>query len=173
MQLETERLILRRWKHSDREPFAALNADPVVMEHYPSTMTREEADAAIDRFEAHFDAHGWGLWAVEVKTTSECIGYTGLWPPNWNPALVEVGWRLAHHAWGNGYAPEAARAAIDDGFSRLGFTEIVSFTTVNNTNSRRVMEKLGMIRDPADDFEHPNVPEGHPIRPHVFYRLKR
>ncbi len=170
--LETDRLILRRWCDEDRQPFAALNADPVVMEHFAGSLSREQSDDFIDRIEEHFAEHGWGLWAVEVKATGAFAGYAGLWRPGWKPELVEVGWRLAHEHWGHGYAPEAALATVRDGFGRLGIDEIVSFTAVGNHNSQRVMQKIGMTRDPADDFEHPNVPVGHPVRPHVFYRLK-
>jgi ribosomal-protein-alanine N-acetyltransferase len=125
----------------------------------------------VDRIEAHFDAHGWGLWAVEVADTNTFIGYVGLWTPNWDTALVEVGWRLAKESWGNGYATEAARAAVDDGFDRLGLDEIVSFTAVDNIRSQRVMQKIGMTRNPAEDFDHPNIPVGHPLCRHVLYRI--
>jgi ribosomal-protein-alanine N-acetyltransferase len=175
-ELRTERLLLRGWREEDREPFAALNADPVVMEHYPSTLTREESDALADRIEARFDAHGWGLWAVEVVDTGEFTGYVGLTPQTFDvqftPA-VEVGWRLAHEYWGRGYAAEGGRAALDYAFDVLGLDEIVSFTTVANLRSQRVMQKLGMTHDPADDFDHPALPEGHPQRPHVLYRSRR
>jgi RimJ/RimL family protein N-acetyltransferase len=171
--LETPRLLLRRWRDDDRDAFAALNADPVVMELFVSPLTREESDDFVDRIEAHFDEHGWGLWAVEVKQSGAFAGFVGLWPPSWAPSLTEIGWRLAREHWGQGYATEGARAVLDDGFARLGLDEIVSFTTVTNVRSQRVMQKLGMTRNPADDFEHPNVPEGHPIRPHVLYRLRR
>jgi ribosomal-protein-alanine N-acetyltransferase len=173
MELTTPRLILRRWRDEDRAPFAALNADPKVMEHFVAPLNREQSDDMVDRIEAHFDAHGWGLWAVEVKETLAFIGFTGLWTPNWQPELVEVGWRLAHEAWGRGYATEAARAALDDGFGRLQLHEIVSFTSVDNIRSQRVMQKIGMTRDPADDFDHPNVPEGHRLQRHVLYRIRR
>jgi RimJ/RimL family protein N-acetyltransferase len=174
--LATERLILRRWRDDDREPFAALNADPVVMEHFVAPLSREQSDDFVDRIEAHFDEHGWGLWAVEVAATGAFTGYVGLWrasfPAPFTPA-VEVGWRLAHEHWGHGYAPEAAQAAVEDGFARFGFDEIVSFTAVGNVRSRRVMQKIGMQTNPAEDFDHPNMPEGHPVRPHVLYRLRR
>ena len=173
MQLTTPRLILRRWHDEDRAPFAAMNADPAVMEHFVAPLTRAESDDMVDRIEAHFDAHGWGLWAVAVQATGEFVGFTGLWTPNWQPDFVEVGWRLARDGWGQGYATEAARAALDDGFGRLGLTEIVSFTSRDNIRSQRVMQKVGMRRDPADDFDHPNVPEGHRLRRHVLYRLRR
>ncbi len=173
-ELRTERLVLRRWRAADRAPFAALNADPVVMEHFVAPLTRAESDDLGDRIEDHFDQEGWGLWAVEVAATGTFLGFTGLWPTTFDAAFtpaVEVGWRLAREGWGRGYATEAATASVDDGFDRLGFEEIVSMTSVGNARSRRVMEKLGMTHDPDEDFDHPNVPVDHPIRRHVLYRL--
>ena len=173
-ELRTERLTLRRWRDADRAPFAQMNADPRVMEFFPAPLSREESDALITRIEAGFDRHGFGLWALEVRETGEFIGFTGLAPPefeaHFTPA-VEVGWRLAAPAWGRGYATEAARAAIAFGFERAGLEEIVSMTSVLNERSRAVMERLGMSRDPADDFDHPGIPAGHPLRRHVLYRL--
>lgn len=169
--LATKRLTLRRWRDDDRVPFAELNADPAVMEFFVAPLTREQSDDFVDRIGAHFDAHGWGLWAVEVADSNAFIGYVGLWTPSWNPALVEVGWRLARASWGNGFATEAARAAIDDGFGRLDLPEIVSFTAVDNIRSQRVMQKIGMRRDPAEDFDHPSIPAGHPLCRHVLYRI--
>jgi len=172
--MRTERLVLRRWRDTDREPFAAMNADPEVMEHYVAPLTPEETNRAVDRIEARFDEHGWGLWAVELVGTGSFIGYTGLDPARTSvpfaPA-VEVGWRLAKDHWGHGYATEAARAAVDYGFTTIGLDEIVSFTAPRNVRSQRVMQKLGMTRNPAEDFDHPNVPDGHPLRRHVLYRL--
>lgn len=151
-----------------------MNADPEVMRYMLRPLAREESDAFIDRAERHFEEHGFGLWAVELSTDGSFIGYVGLWTPSFEahftPA-VEVGWRLDQSSWGNGYATEAARAAIADGFERIGLTEIVSFTVPVNLRSIAVMERLGMTRDPDDDFEHPNVPQGHPYRRHVLYRL--
>lgn len=174
--LRTDRLLLRRWRDEDLAPFAALNADPVVMEHFPALLTRAESDDMVARIEATFEAEGYGLWAVEVTATGRFAGFIGLWPATFDAPFtpaVEVGWRLAHEHWGHGYAPEGARAALDEGFRHLGLEEVVSMTTVANDRSRRVMEKLGMTRDPVDDFEHPKVPVGHPVRPHVLYRLTR
>jgi len=166
----TDRLVLRRWRDTDRAPFARMNADPVVMEHYVAPLTEAESNAMVDRIDAHFDEHGWGLWAVDLVETGSFIGYVGLAPAafeaDFTPA-VEIGWRLDHASWGHGYAPEAARATLDHGFNELGLDEIVSFTTATNLRSQRVMQKLGMTRD----FEHPNVPPGHPLRPHVLYRI--
>lgn len=176
MSVETERLLLREWREDDLEPFAALNADPVVMEHFPSTLTREASDALVDRINAHFAEHGYGLWALEVGDTGEFIGFTGLawqtYPAHFTPA-VEVGWRLQRSAWGHGYASEAARAALAVGFENAGLDEIVSLTAVTNVRSQRVMQRIGMTRDPADDFLHPNVPDGHRVQPHVLYRIAR
>jgi ribosomal-protein-alanine N-acetyltransferase len=168
--IRTERLLLRRWRPEDRAPFAALNADPVVMEHFPAPLTREESDAFVDRIEAHFDRHGYGLWAVEDGTGF--VGFTGLmwasFEAPFTPAL-EVGWRLARSAWGKGYATEAAVASLRRGFEAED--SIVSFTALVNERSWRVMERIGMRREL--EFEHPRVPEGHPVRPHVLYRADR
>jgi RimJ/RimL family protein N-acetyltransferase len=175
-ELRTERLVLRRWRDGDREPFAALNADPEVTATLAGPLTRAESDALVDRIEDCFAEQGFGLWAVEAVDTGMAgfVGFVGLWPATFpapfTPA-VEVGWRLATRAWGRGYAPEAARAALADGFTRLGLAEIVSLTWEGNTASRRVMEKLGMTHDPADDFLHPNLAADHPRRRHVLYRL--
>ncbi len=175
-ELLTERLRLRRWRRADRPPFAAMNGDPQVMEHFPAPLTAAESDAFVDRIEAAFDDRGFGLWAVELIDSGGFAGYVGLWPAefeaHFTPA-VEVGWRLAHRFWGHGYATEGARAAALDGFDRVGLDEIVSFTATVNVRSRRVMEKIGMRHDPGDDFEHPALSAGHPLRPHVLYRLGR
>jgi ribosomal-protein-alanine N-acetyltransferase len=172
--IRTERLVLRRWREDDKEPFAALNADPVVMEHFPATLSREDSDALAERIEAGFDEHGFGLWAVEAD--GEFIGFTGLSVPRFTAPFtpcVEIGWRLARSAWGRGYATEAARASLEDGFGRAGLTEVVSFTAVQNVRSQAVMGRLGMTHDPADDFDHPALPAGHPLRRHVLYRIRR
>jgi RimJ/RimL family protein N-acetyltransferase len=174
--LRTDRLVMRRWQDGDREPFAALNADPVVMEHFPALLSRDQSDTMIDVIEDGFDQHGFGLWALEIAGTGEFIGFTGLsvvrFDAPFAPA-VEVGWRLAQPYWGHGYASEAARAAMANGFDDYGLAEIVSFTYVHNLRSRAVMERIGMTRDPADDFEHPRLPADSRLRPHVLYRLRR
>lgn len=175
MSLKTERLILRRWRASDREPFRAMNADPRVMEFFPSTLAAAESDALAERIERHFDAHGFGLFATELRATSSFIGFVGLTVPAFEATFtpcVEIGWRLAANVWGRGLATEAAREALRHGFGEAKLTEILSWTAVANIRSRRVMEKLGMTHDPADDFDHPRLPEGHPLRRHVLYRLK-
>lgn len=173
-ELTTERLLLRRWRDFDRQPFAALNADPVVMEHFVHPLTRERSDAMVERIEAEFDEHGFGLWAVEVRDVPAFVGFVGLarqtFPAHFTPA-VEVGWRLARDAWGHGYATEGASAALDFAFDIVGLDEVVSMTIPRNVRSRAVMERLGMTRDPVDDFDHPNVPEGHTHRRHVLYRI--
>ncbi|RNL78945.1 GNAT family N-acetyltransferase [Nocardioides marmorisolisilvae] len=174
--LTTERLLLRQWRDDDREPFAALNADPEVMADFPRTVTREEADALIDRHQVRLAAGEPGLFAVEVRDSGEFIGFVGLSVPAFEAAFtpcVEVGWRLARSAWGHGYASEGGRAALEHGFNTLMLNEIVSFTWEGNLRSRAVMERIGMTRDPADDFEHPNLEPGHRLRPHVLYRVSR
>lgn len=176
VDIRTERLLLRRWRDADREPWAAMCADPQVMRHFPATLMREQSDAMIDRLDAHFDEHGFGLWAVERIDLGEFIGFVGLhrltYDAHFTPA-VEIGWRLARAAWGNGFATEAARAVVDHGFEQLGLDEIVSVTVPANGPSRNVMRKLGMTHDPAEDFEHPNLPDDSPLRHHVLYRLQR
>jgi RimJ/RimL family protein N-acetyltransferase len=175
-ELRTDRLLLRGFRDGDRAPFAAMNADPRVMQYFPATLTRQESDATAERIRANFDARGFGLWAVELPGRAEFIGFAGLMPPNFEAHFtpcIEVGWRLAPDHWGKGLATEAARAAVRFGFELLSLREIVSFTVPDNVRSRRVMEKLGMQHDPADDFEHPRLPNGHPLRRHVLYRLSR
>jgi len=172
--LRTERLVMRGWRDDDREPFAEMNADPRVMEHFPGLMSRAESDRLVDRIVAHFDEHGYGLWAVEVPGEVPFAGFVGLnmtlFEAPFTPA-VEVGWRLAAGQWGRGYATEAAREAIRYGFDEAGLDEIVSFTVPANVRSLRVMEKLGMTRDPTGDFDHPSL-AGHPLAHHLLYRLR-
>lgn len=171
--IRTERLTLRAWRDADRDAWAAMNADPQVMEYFPATLERAQADAAFDRFSTALAVRGWGLWAVEHS--GEFLGFTGLNPVGFDAAFApatEVGWRLRRDAWGHGFATEAARAAVAYAFDELGLDELVSFTTATNVRSRAVMERLGMTHDPADDFAHPALPEGHPLRPHVLYRLR-
>jgi RimJ/RimL family protein N-acetyltransferase len=173
-ELHTQRLILRPWRQSDREPFALMNADPAVMEFFPTCLSRSESDAAVDWIEDHFRQHGFGIFAVELLSEQAFIGFTGLSVPRFEAHFtpcVEIGWRLAKAYWGRGLATEAARAALAHGFDVIGLKEIVSFTTTANVRSRSVMQKLGMKHDPADDFDHPGLPEGHPLRRHVLYRL--
>ena len=175
MAITTQRLILRRWREEDREPFARLNCDPAVMEFMPALLTRAESDAMVDRIEAHFAAHGFGLWAAELRGTGEFIGFIGLSIPRFEAHFtpcVEIGWRLAQEHWGKGLATEGGQAVVEYAFRDLGLVELVSFTSVGNLRSRRVMEKIGMTHDAADDFDHPVLPEGHWLRRHVLYRKK-
>jgi ribosomal-protein-alanine N-acetyltransferase len=175
-ELRTGRLLLRAWRDEDLTPYAAMCADPRVMEHFPSTLTRQESDAQVENIRRHFAEHGFGLWAVEVPGVAPFIGFTGLAVPRFEAHFtpcVEVGWRLAAEHWGHGYATEAARAAVRFGFEGLGLGELVTFTVPANVRSRRVMEKLGFTHEPAEDFEHPRLPEGHGLRRHVLYRLSR
>jgi RimJ/RimL family protein N-acetyltransferase len=175
-ELTTERLLLRGWRDGDRAPFAEMNGDPAVMEHFPSPLDRAASDDLVERMLGHWAEHGFGLWAVERRADQTFLGFTGLYRPlfeaHFTPA-VEVGWRFARGAWGQGYATEAARASLEYGFEVVGLDEIVSFTAPANTRSRRVMERIGMQRDPADDFDHPRIPPGHRLRRHVLYRLSR
>lgn len=174
-ELETPRLRLRCWCDADREPFAALCADPAVMEFFPARLSRDASDECIDRFQAHFARHGWGNWALELRATGQFLGFTGLSIPRqampFSPC-VEVGWRLARHYWGHGYASEAARAALCAGFEQLGLSEVVSFTYVGNRRSRAVMERIG-LRNANQDFDHPGIPVGHALAPHCLYRIER
>jgi len=167
---------MRRWQPSDRDGFAALNADPEVMAHFPATLDRAASDAFVEKVEAAFEANGFGLWALERIDTGEFIGFTGLNVPRFEahflPA-VEIGWRLCRPAWGLGFATEAARQALRIGFEEHRLAEIVSFTAAGNAASRAVMRRLGMRHDPAEDFEHPAIPAGHRLRRHVLYRLAR
>jgi len=174
--VETARLILRDWRDEDLPAFAAMNADPRVMEFFPGMLTRDESEALVGRLRQHWKERGLGLWAVEVRGGAPCIGFVGLMVPKFKAHFtpcVEIGWRLAAEHWGRGFATEGARAALAFGFEELHLVEIVSFTTVANQRSRRVMERLGMSRNPADDFERESIPVGHPVRPHVLYRLTR
>lgn len=175
IELVTERLVLRRWREDDREPFAAMNADPEVMRYFPSVLTRAESDALHERFVREW-REGRSFHAVEEKASGRFIGFVGVAPL---PALLpiapatQVGWRLARDVWGHGYAPEAARATMDRAFADPGLAEIVSYTVPANAPSRRVMEKLGLERAADRDFEHPALPEGHPLRQHILYRVTR
>lgn len=175
-ELRTERLLLRPWRDSDREPFAAMNADPRVMEHFPATLTPAESDAALERFRAHWADAGFGPWVVEVPGRASFAGFVGLLRPSFRAHFapcVEIGWRLTPEHWGRGYTTEAARAVVRVAFSKLGLHEIVSFTVPANRRSLRIMEKLGMHHDAADDFDHPVLPDGHPLKRHLLYRLRR
>ena len=169
-ELRTRRLLLRRWREADRPAFRALNADPLVMATIGPPMTAAESDAFMNRIEQHLAEHGFGLWCVELD--GESIGFTGLAVP-WFRDGVEVGWRIRSAHWGNGYAPEAAAECLRYAFEELALDEVISFTAVINDRSRRVMDKLGLVRDPDADFEHPGVPEGSALRPHVLYRIGR
>jgi RimJ/RimL family protein N-acetyltransferase len=174
--LLTDRLLLTGWRDEHAEPFAQLNADPRVMEFMPKILSRQESDAIIDRIRSHIAQHGFGLWAVELRDNGHFIGFVGLSIPAFQARFtpcVEVGWRLAYEAWGKGYATEGASAALRFGFQDLNLESIVSFTTIENTRSRRVMERLGMKHDPAEDFLHPNLPEGHPLSQHVLYGISQ
>ncbi len=177
-EVRTERLLLRGWRDSDRAPYAALNGDPEVMRHFPSALTAQQSDEMVDRMNASWSERGHGLWAVERLDSGAFVGFIGLSSPSWHvdgltPA-VEVGWRLAQQHWGNGFAPEGARAALAFGFERLELPrdEIVSFTTTRNLNSLRVMQKIGLQLDPSREFDHPMTPGWFGQR-HVVYCIDR
>jgi RimJ/RimL family protein N-acetyltransferase len=173
--LETERLTLREWRDSDREPFARMNADTRVMEFFPCTLSSLESDSVLKEIQAHFLQHGFGLCAVELRRDGDFIGFIGLNVPSleahFTPS-VEIGWRLAADHWGLGLATEGAQAIVRYGFEALGLEELVAFTVPSNARSRRIMEKLRMTHDAADDFDHPRLPAEHPLRRHVLYRLR-
>lgn len=172
--LSSGRLHLRRWRDEDREAFAAMNADARVMEFFRGTLLRAESDAMVDRIRDHFSTLDFGLWAIEVPGVAPFIGFAGLAVARFSAPFtpcVEIGWRLAVAHWRQGYATEAARLALAHGFGALALPEIVSFTSATNLRSRAVMQRLGLRRDPAGDFDHPTLPEGHALRPHVLYRL--
>ncbi|MCU0634779.1 MAG: GNAT family N-acetyltransferase [Gemmatimonadaceae bacterium] len=171
-EIRTPRVRLRRWRDADRAAFAALNADARVMQHFPALLTAAESDALADRIERHFEVHGFGLWALEIPGRAAFAGFVGLSRPSFDAHFtpcVEIGWRLAFEHWGAGYATEAARAVLAVAFEALRLAEVVSMTVPANIRSRRVMERIGMSRDPADDFDHPLVTG--PLRRHVLYRL--
>lgn len=173
--LTTPRLILRPWRDSDAAPFAALNADARVMEYFPDTLSREQSDAMIERIRQHFATYHYGLWAAEERESSQFIGFIGLSNPPFTAHFtpcVEIGWRLAYDYWGKFYATEGATAALRYAFDTLQLAEIVAFTVPENQRSQNVMKRLGLTYNPNDDFNHPLLPEGHPLRRHVLYRIQ-
>lgn len=171
-ELETTRLLLRQWKDADYPAFARMSADAETMRYFPSVLTENESRVIADRCRALIEARGWGFWAAENKASKEFIGWIGLHVPSAElpfAPCVEIGWRLARHAWGKGLATEGASAALDFAWHELGLSEVVAFTTLGNQRSERVMQRLGMVRD-ALTFEHPALPQRHPLRAHVLYR---
>jgi RimJ/RimL family protein N-acetyltransferase len=174
--LTTERLILRQWRDSDRDPFRRMNEDAAVMEFMPKRLTAEESDALADRIQKRLAERGFGLFAAELRETGSFIGFVGLSVPPFEAHFtpcVEIGWRLASTFCGSGYATEGARAVLRLAFLSLNLSEVVSFTAALNVRSRRVMDRLGMVRSKKDDFDHPLFSAAHPLRPHVLYRLAR
>lgn len=174
--IQTSRLLLRRWRDEDRAPFAAMNSDLEVMHHFPRPLRREKSAAMVDRIEAQFERTGYGLWAVEHLSTCAFIGFVGIsdvpFDAPFTPA-VEIGWRLARDAWGQGFATEAATTVVHAAFGELDLTERISFAVPANSASRAVMRRIGMAHDPQGDFDHPNLAEDSPHRRHVLYRLRR
>ncbi|MDQ6688825.1 MAG: GNAT family N-acetyltransferase [Actinomycetota bacterium] len=173
--LVTPRLLLRQWREDDLAPFHAMSTDPVVMEHFPALSTYDQTREALSRHRDQLLRGKPGLYAVERRDNHEFIGFTGLAAPAFQSGFtpcVEIGWRLVPEAWGNGFATEGARACLAHGFDVLGLDEIVSFTSRANLRSQAVMRRLGMHTDPADDFDHPDIAAGHPLAPHVLYRIR-
>ena len=172
--IQTKRLILREWEDSDLEPFAKMNADSRVMEYFPSILSREQSDSMLKKMHSLIQKNGYGFWALSLIKTGEFLGFVGInevtFSSHFTPS-IEIGWRLSYEHWGKGYATEAATASLAYGFETLNLPEIVSFTTTLNMRSRRVMEKIGMHRNEADDFDHPKLEPGHPLRRHVLYRI--
>ncbi|MBD3670453.1 MAG: GNAT family N-acetyltransferase [Gammaproteobacteria bacterium] len=174
-RLYSERLILRQWQELDRAIFAHINADPDVMAYFPTTLSQQESNQLLDRLAHHIAEKGWGLWALEQIDSAHLVGFVGLQEVNdalpFSPA-VEIGWRLAREYWGQGFATEAAKRVLTFAFEELELNEIVSFTSIHNTRSRAVMERLGML-DSHNDFDHPALPQGHYLQSHALYRLTR
>lgn len=172
--IETDRLILRQWREGDREPFAGINADPVVMQFFPKVRTRAESDATQDKLSRHIDDFGFGFWALELRASGEFIGFTGMQHVDFEAAFtpaVEIGWRLARTRWGMGYATEAARASLKFAFEKLRLNEVVSFAVTTNIRSRNVMTQIGMEHVPGLDFTHPGIDPASPLSEHAFYRI--
>ncbi len=176
IHIETDRLILREWIDSDRVPFARMNADPLVMEHLPRSLDEKASNKLVDRFQAHFKAHGFGLYAVSRKEDGEFVGFTGLNTVEFEAAFtpaVELAWRLDYEYWGKGYASEAGQAVLHHAFTKLKLKEVVAFTVHDNTTTIKLMEKVGMVRDPKGDFDYPALRKGHPFGRFVLYRATK
>ena len=171
--LETERLIFREWEDEDREPFARMNADPIVMQYLPRSLDEKSSNKLVDRFQKHFDQHGYGLYVVEVRESGQFAGFVGLnnveFKADFTPA-TEIAWRLDYEFWGKGYGSEAAEAVLHHGLKKLKLPEIVSFTVHDNTRSIHLMEKIGLVRDMGGDFDYPTLRKGHPLGQFVLYR---
>ncbi|UFH49815.1 GNAT family N-acetyltransferase [Pseudomonas sp. KNUC1026] len=176
LELRSPRLRLRQWRDADLDAFSAMCADEQVMRHLPALLSRLESAALIGRIRGHFNEYGYGLWALEHHDSGAFIGLTGLLQVSFDAPFapaVEIGWRLAREHWGLGYASEAAVACLSAAFGKLELDEVVSFTAHSNLPSEKVMQALGMVHDPEGDFDHPGLPEGHPLRRHLLYRISR
>ncbi len=174
-ELETQRLRLRQWKPSDLPDFAKLNGDPVVMEYFPSTLSEADGNAMAEKCRSLIFEHGWGLWAVEEKSSNQFIGFVGIHTPKDSlpcAPCVEIGWRLSKNFWHRGYASEAAQRALAFAFETLQLEEVVSFTTVSNQRSQNVMKRIGMTNS-HENFHHPDLPENHPLAEHVLYKITK
>ena len=176
MRIDTERLLLRPWQPADRAPWATINADPEVRRYYwPALLTPEESDSIIVACERELLAQGFGFVAVERRSDHALVGGVGFsWTDTEIPRgrQIEIGWIFARPYWGQGLAFEAATACLAWAPGRIPTQQVIGYTSAVNTPSRRLMEKLGMRHDPADDFDDVTVPEGNPLRPHVLYRVR-
>lgn len=176
VKYETDRLFLRTWKKSDLETFYKINSDPQVMEFMPKTLRREESNQAAERIQAHFKSHNFGLWAIELKSTHQFIGFVGLSIPTFESHFtpcVEIAWRLGKDFWGKGFATEAAKKSLEIGFTTFNLNEILAFTVLANLRSIGIMKKLGMKTNPLENFDHPKLPENSPLKKHVLYRINK
>lgn len=174
--IQTERLILRQWCDQDIDPYRKLNADPKVMEFFPNTWSQEASDISLKSARNHIEKYGWGKWAVSLLKTGEFIGRIGLEDVDFQASFspnIELGYRIAYKYWGNGYAVEGAKAALEHGFRQLNLEEIVAFTPMQNMRSQIVMQRIGMHHSPKDDFDHPKLPKEHRLSKHVLYRLNK
>jgi len=173
--LETERIILREWRESDLPALAKINADPDVMRYFPASLTVQESENLVNRFQQHIHHNGFGFFALELKSDRQLIGFTGLNKPYYAlpfSPCVEIGWRLAKEFWGKGLASEAAGKCLQFAFEQLTLRDVVSFTAVDNVKSRSVMERIGM-QNVAQNFQHPLLPTGHALREHVLYKIDK
>jgi RimJ/RimL family protein N-acetyltransferase len=174
--IETDRLVLREWKEDDKKPFARINGDPMIMEFFPRRLTEDDSDRLVDRFQQHFEKHGFGFYAAELKKTGEFMGFAGLQNVEMDvpfKGAVEIAWRLDYEYWGKGYGTEAAEAVLDHAFTKLKLKEIVAYAVYDNSRALKLMEKLGMTRDSKGDFNYPNLPKDHPLGQFVLYRITK
>lgn len=174
--IETPRLILREWKETDRAPFARMNCDPLVMEHFPRILDEKSSGKLMDRFQKHLKEHGYGMYAIERTEDNEFVGFAGLaevpFAASFTPA-VEIAWRFDYEYWGLGYGMETGKAVLDHAFKKLDMKEVVAYTVHDNMRTIDLLERLGMTRDPDGDFDYPGMRKDHPLGHFVLYRAQR